>query len=39
MIFKGLYFNKNKQKIIQKLGILGMFFWGIEGGFFLDFFN
>jgi hypothetical protein len=39
MIFKGLYFDKNKQKIIQKTGNLGMFLGGGLRGIFFGFFN
>ena len=35
MIFKLFYFDKNKQKIIQKLENLGKFFWEVEVGFFV----
>jgi hypothetical protein len=34
MIIRELNIDINKQKITQKLEILGMFFWEVEGGFF-----
>ena len=39
MILKLFYFDKNKQKIIQKLETLECFFWKLRYGFLFDFYQ